>query len=128
MLASSIATVIGPTPPGTGVMQRRARARRELDVADELAVSDAVDADVDHDGAGLDPLAADQPGLADRRDHDVGAADLGGEVARARMTDRHGRVPLEQQQRDRLADQEAPPDDDGARAAQLARRSRRADA
>ena len=59
---------------------------------------------------------------------DVGAADLAREVARARVADRHGRVPLEQQQRDRLADQEAPADDDGARAAQRDARSRRAGA
>ena len=48
VLRSSIAIVIGPTPPGTGVI-RPARSARgvEVDVADEPVVG-AVDPDVDH--------------------------------------------------------------------------------
>ena len=51
VLRSSIAIVIGPTPPGTGVISRGALGGGvELDVADEAVVG-AVDADVDHDRA-----------------------------------------------------------------------------
>src|SRR3546814_19064373 len=41
---------------------------------------EAIDADVDHDRAGLDPVAPDQVGAPDRGDHDVGAADETGEI------------------------------------------------
>ena len=62
VLRSRQAIVIGPTPPGTG----RDRAGDldglvEVDVADEAVVG-AVDADVDHGRAGLDPVAADHLG------------------------------------------------------------------
>ena len=51
MFTSSIARVIGPTPPGTGVMARRALAGgREVDVPDQPGVG-AVGPDVDHHGA-----------------------------------------------------------------------------
>ena len=100
----------------------------ELDVADQLAVGAAVGADVDDHRAGLDPVAADQLRLADRGDQHVGAADLGGQVARARVADGHRRVALEQQERHRLADQVAAPDDHGARALAARRRWRRSGA
>ena len=48
VLRSSIAIVIGPTPPGTGVISpARSAAGVEVDVADQAVVG-AVDADVDH--------------------------------------------------------------------------------
>ena len=47
---------------------RRALLHRvEVDVADELAVGAPVDADVDHDGAGLDPVALDELRRGPRR-------------------------------------------------------------
>ena len=53
-----MATVIGPTPPGTGVIHEATSARLgEIDVAAEAPVGPAVDPDVDHHGAGLDPVA-----------------------------------------------------------------------
>ena len=74
VLRSSIAIVIGPTPRGTGVISARALGRRvEVDVADEAVVG-AVDADVDHGRARLDPVALDHPRAADRGDEHVGAA------------------------------------------------------
>ena len=74
VLCSSIAIVIGPTPPGTGVIApATSRAGLEVDVADEPVVG-AVDPDVDDRRAGLDPIARDQPRAADRGDQDVGAA------------------------------------------------------
>ena len=51
--------VIGPTPPGTGVIAPATRLDRgEVDVAGELPAIGAVDADVDDGGAGLDHVAA----------------------------------------------------------------------
>ena len=49
--------------------------RRELDVAQQLAVVAPVDADVDHHRARLDPFAADHLGAPDRRHHQIGARD-----------------------------------------------------
>ena len=101
--------VIGPTPPGTGVIApaiwppRRRRHRRRAGVLPP-SPGDAVDADIDHRGAGLDPVAAHHLGLADRGDQDVGAARHRRQVARARMGDRHGAMLGEQQRRHRLAD------------------------
>jgi hypothetical protein len=55
---SSIVIVIGPTPPGTGVMcEATSLDAVEVDVAAQLAFVVAVDADVDHDGARLDHVA-----------------------------------------------------------------------
>ena len=56
------ATVIGPTPPGTGVIApRHLGGLREGHVADQPALAvrrrHALDADVDDDGARLDPVA-----------------------------------------------------------------------
>ena len=118
VLASSMATVIGPTPPGHGRDVAGALgARRELDVAAELAVGAAVDADVDHDRAGADPRAAHEPGLPGRRrPRRRRGRPRPARSARARVADRDGRVPLEQQERDRLADEQAPADHDRARA------------
>ena len=61
--------VIGPTPPGTGVIREARVARRvEVDVADVAGVV----AGVDHHGAGLEVLAADEAGPAHGGDQDVG--------------------------------------------------------
>jgi hypothetical protein len=58
-----IATVIGPTPPGTGVISD-ARSRADSNyVADELAVGQPVHADVDYDGAGRIHSPGISPGL-----------------------------------------------------------------
>ena len=60
MLTSSIAIVIGPTPPGTGVIQpATSRDAGEVDVAAQLAVVVAVHADVDDDGARLDHVGGE---------------------------------------------------------------------
>ena len=123
VLRSSIAIVIGPTPPGTGVIApARSHRRVEVDVADEAVVG-AVDADVDHDRARLDPVALDHPVAADGGDQHVGAAADLGEVARARVADRDGRVGAEQQRGHRLADEVRAADDDGLGALELRRRA-----
>ena len=71
--------VIGPTPPGTGVIAPATSSRFvEGDVAEQLAravgLLDALLADVDDRRAGLEPVAADHLGPADGGDDDVGAA------------------------------------------------------
>ena len=76
-----MAMVIGPTPPGTGVIAAGDRGGFGIgDVADQprLALAalrrrNAVHADVDHHGAGLDPDAAHQFRPADGGDDDIGA-------------------------------------------------------
>jgi hypothetical protein len=53
--------VIGPTPPGTGVIAEATwLTGREVDVAAELAIGQAIDADVDDHRAGLDHLGGDE--------------------------------------------------------------------
>ena len=82
MLDSSIARVIGPTPPGFGETQAGHVVHVLRDVARELAVH-AGHADVEHRGAGLDHVAGDDARHAGRGHHDVGGADVRGEVTGA---------------------------------------------
>ena len=58
---------------------------------------DPVDADVEHRGARLDPIALDHLGLPDRRDHDVAAADHVRQVLRPPMSDRHRAIGIDEQ-------------------------------
>jgi hypothetical protein len=70
-----MARVIGPTPPGTGVIQpATSRTAVEVDVAAQLAGVVAVHADVDHHGAGLDHVGRHDLALAHGGHHDVGLA------------------------------------------------------
>src|SRR5690606_1970403 len=75
----------------------------EVDVAADPA-TDLVDADVDHDGALPDHVRVDQSGLADGDDQDVRPARVRGEIPGADMADGHRGEVVEQQDRDRLAD------------------------
>ena len=110
-MASSIAIVIGPTPPGTGVIAPATSLTGvEVDVADEPVVG-AVGADVDHRRARLHHLGADQARRADRGDEDVGARADRGEVAGARVADGDRRVLAEQQRGERPADQDRAAED-----------------
>jgi hypothetical protein len=73
VFTSSIARVIGPTPPGTGVIQPATSLHAvEVDVAAELAGVVAVHADVDDHRAGLDHVGGQHVALADGGDHHVG--------------------------------------------------------
>jgi hypothetical protein len=80
--------VIGPTPPGTGVIApATSLADSKSTSPHSLPASgpscEAIDADVDHGGARLDHVAGDRSfALADRRHQDVGAAGVEGEVLR----------------------------------------------
>ena len=95
-----------------GDRRRHADRRREVDVADDPPV-DQVDPDIDDDRARLEHGPVDQTRPAGGDDDDVGAADMGGQVARPRMADRHGRVLPDQQECGRHADDGGPTDDDG---------------
>ena len=80
--------VIGPTPPGTGVIApatslASSKATSPTSRLLPSSAGDAVDADVDHGRAGLEPVALDHLRPADRGDDDVGAADDVGQVAGA---------------------------------------------
>jgi len=102
--SSSIAIVIGPTPPGTGVIDPATLLGRKIDVAGERPVGKTVHANVDHTCAGLDHLARDEPGAADGGDQNVGLARDRAELCRLRVAYRDGRVALQEQERERLAD------------------------
>ena len=78
VLTSRHATVICPTPPGTGVIAPATFKRlRKGHVADQsrfaVFARQSVDADVDHRGAGLDPVAAHHFRLADGGINQIGA-------------------------------------------------------
>src|SRR5262249_36350587 len=90
----------------------------KLDVARDLAAGAAVDSHGDHDGAGAAPAPPYQARLPGGGDQDLGPADLVREVGGTGVAHGDGGVTLEEQQCDRLADQQAPTDDDGARASQ----------
>ena len=51
-------------------------------------VGDAVDADVDQDGSGLDHIRRDEAGPADGGDQDIGFAGEPGEILRTAVADR----------------------------------------
>ena len=120
VLSSRQAIVIGPTPPGTGVT---APATSLASAATSPTIRDlppspgnAVDADVDHGRARLDPVLADHLRPADRRDQNVGAAADIGEILGLGMRDGHGGVLRQQQLRDRLADDVGAADHHGVHA------------
>ena len=126
--------VSGPTPPGTGGVRRRPLPHRDrMDVADQrvavpaepgqpfLVVAEeianlrlgpgAVHPHVHDDRALADRVRPDHRRPADRRAEDVGLAADGGQVAGPRVADRNRGVLMEEQQRERLADDVASPDD-----------------
>src|SRR5277367_3061907 len=93
----------------------------EIDIANELAGTDASEADVNHAGAPLHHVGGDQIRTArvgaDAWDENIGLAANGGEVARVAMTpsDRCVAQTSAKNQRRRLACDIATADDDGAR-------------
>ena len=69
-----------------GYGARDALGALEIHIADQpgatLGFPDAVDADVNDHGAGLDPVAQDHFRAPDRRDNDIRLADLAGQLSR----------------------------------------------
>ena len=110
---SSIARVIGPTPPGFGATCPATPSDVEGDVAGDLAV-DPADADVEDGGARLDHVGGDQARDAGGGDHDVGGPHVRGQVAGAGVAERHGGVlgPPGEQQAERPPDGDPAADDD----------------
>src|SRR6185369_17207364 len=82
-----------------------------VDIAAELAVGQAIDADIDHDCAGLDPIGLHEFRLADTRDDDVRLTHEPRQVARRRMTDGYRATRHQQLERHRTADDVRLPDD-----------------
>ena len=95
--ACSMAIVIGPTPPGTGVIapatsltssKATSPTRRRARFA--AGVGNAIDADVNDISARLDPIAAHHLGPAHGGNQDIGGAADAGQVARARVANGQG--------------------------------------
>ena len=85
--------VIGPTPPGTGVIAPATRSRAPKSTSPTSAVVGAVDADVDDDGAGLDHVGRDEARLARWRRPAMSARRVTDGRSRVReWHDRDGRV------------------------------------
>ena len=106
VFSSSMAMVIGPTPPGTGVMAAGPLGgRRELHVAHQLA---ARAVRLVPTSMTIAPSLIQPPrmasGLPSAATTTSAPAHLGGEVAGARVADRDGGVGRRQQQGHRLAD------------------------
>ena len=115
-----MAIVIGPTPPGTGVIQAaRSRRRRELHVAAQLAVGAAIDAHVEYERAFANPFTRDVGRLAHGRDHEFRALHFAAQVARARVAHGDGRAREQQLQRHRTADDVRRADHHGAQAGEV---------
>ena len=109
----------GTDAAGDGRNQRRLlRDRRKIHIPHEFAVH-AIDPDVDDDSALLYHIGRDKVGLPDRRDQNIGAHTLFRQIDGARMTNCHGRIGIEQQERHRTPDNVASADDDGALAARF---------
>ena len=117
VLTSRHTIVIGPTPPGTGVMApatSTASAKHTSPTILRFAVRarHPVDADVDHGCARLDPAAAHEFGAADGDEQQFGAPAQIRQVARLRMRDGHGRIGGEQKLAERIADNIGTADDE----------------
>ena len=97
VLYMSMAMVMGPTPPGTGVMAAaRAWALGKSTSPAEFVIIATIDTDVDDYCAWLEPFAFDGAAAADGGDDDVGGSAELGEVGAARVGDGGGAVGVEQ--------------------------------
>ncbi len=110
-------TVIGPTPPGTGLIQPATfEGNAEGHVADGLGLAvgafDAADANVNHDGAGFDHFGGDQARDARGGDEDVGLARERREHGRPLVAGDDRGLLTHEEDGDGLADNVARADDD----------------
>ena len=106
--------VIGPTPPGTGVIaEARSLALSKSISPHSLPFGNRLMPTSITTAPGLIQSPRTNPGFADGDDDNIGPADFVAQARGARMTDRHRGVFLEQHQRHRLADDIAAADDHG---------------
>lgn len=91
--------VMGPTPPGTGVMHPATSTASSKRHVPAQTVVRAIDADVDDGGARRDPVAPDLLRPADGRHQYVGGAAQAGQVAGAGVRDGDGAVAVERAHR-----------------------------
>ena len=119
-LSSSIARVIGPTPPGTGATYP-ATSRTSGATSPTSPPEVRVMPTSTHRGARPDQVRGDQAGHAGRRHDHVGAAQVAGEVTGAGVAQRHRGVlgTPGQQQPERPPDGDAATDDHDVRPGQL---------
>ncbi|MEJ0006430.1 MAG: hypothetical protein WDM77_08725 [Steroidobacteraceae bacterium] len=97
--------VMGPTPPGTGVMAEAFCPHAfEVDITHDAAVGQTIDAHVDHDRARAHHLRHDQAGNAGRHHQDVGQHRELTQIAGLLVADAHRRLLLHEHECHRLAD------------------------
>ena len=116
---SSIAMVMGPSPPGTGVIQpARFAASSKPTSPTRLPASVRLMPTSNTAAPGLNPFAGNEARLADGGDYEIGALDFGTHILRTRVT--HGRRGAREQQLQRHwpADDVRSTDDHGAQPAQ----------
>ena len=122
-LESSIAIVVGPTPPRRGRDPAGDLADRLVDVGHHLAAVHR-DPRAHHRGTGLHHVGRDDRRPPGRGDEDVGLTGVGPQVGHAGVDDGHRRVRVRllerEEQRERAADREA----HGPRSRRASRRSR----
>ncbi len=113
-----MAIVMGPTPPGTGVIRDATLATLSKWTSPHSLPSVAlVDSHVDDHGPGFDPIGGNLLGPAHRHDQDIGLPGDRRGVAGRGVANGHGRVAafafLKQRERHRLTHELRPAQDDG---------------
>ena len=119
VLTSSIARVMGPTPPGTGVIQPATSLTPPKSTSPQSFPFVSVHADIDDDRPRLDHVPGKDVALADGRDDHVRLQRVGLEVFRSAVAHGHRRILREKHDGDRLADDVAASDHDGVLAFQV---------
>ena len=113
---SSIVIVSGPTPPRDGVIRLATPSAASKSTSPTCTPSTMFTPRSTTAAPGRIQSPFTSSGVPGGGDDDVGLAHHRGEIARARVADRDRGVALEQQQRDRLADQHAATDHHRVRA------------
>ena len=109
----------GPTPPGTGVIAEATSTADAKSTSPTIRPSTTLMPTSTTTAPGLEHVAGDRAPVPGRDDDDVGARDVGGEVARPRVADGDGRVLLDQQERGGHPDDRGATDDDRVAAGDL---------
>lgn len=85
----------------------------EIDIAVDDAIGCFGESAVDDDGSGFNPIAFDELGGSSGDDEEIGASDVLGQIACARMAHGDGCIVALEHEANRLADDVAATDDDG---------------